>query len=165
MSTKKFFTKSHDETQKIARDVAQAILASSPKSARRQTAVVLALQGDLGAGKTTFVQGFARALGVDEVVNSPTFIILKKFNVSQNVLQNLRPRKVYYKYFYHIDCYRLDKSEDIMHLGFKEIITNPENIVAIEWPEKISSLLPKENIISVNFGHGKGDTRTLTINM
>ncbi len=137
----KYITTGAQETQEIAAEFAKKILRKKPG----KSAVVLALSGDLGAGKTTFLQGFARGLGISEVVNSPTFVILKRF-----------------KNFYHIDCYRLDEPKDILQLGFEEILKNPHNIIAIEWPEKIAGLLPKE-IISIQFTHLEENKRELTV--
>ena len=144
----KFVTNSPDETQKIAAGFAARVLAAAPK----KSATVLGLEGDLGAGKTTFLQGFAKALGITEVVNSPTFVMLKRFKI-----YDLR-----FKNFYHFDCYRRENPEEILGLGFKEIISNPENIVAIEWPEKIAAFLPKE-IISIQFIHKNSTQRVLNI--
>jgi len=149
MSTKKITTNNPAQTQQIADELAHEILAAGSQN----SAVILALRGDLGAGKTTFLQGFARALGIYEVVNSPTFVVMKRFKIKGQQFAN----------FYHIDCYRLDNPEDMSHLGFAEIISNPKNIVAIEWPEKISQILPKEHIISINFDHGAENERTIHI--
>lgn len=101
-------------------------------------AVVLALQGDLGAGKTTFLQGFARGLGIKEKILSPTFVIMKKFKMSE--LRNL----------YHFDCYRVDNPQEILDLGFNEIIADSNNIVAIEWAERIKKILPR-NCLVISF--------------
>ena len=145
---KKSTTKSFQETQKLGQNFAREILAMGPK----KRAVVLALQGDLGAGKTTFLQGFAKGLGMKEVVNSPTFVILKRFTIKKNNFKN----------FYHIDCYRLENPQEILDLGFKEIIANPQNIVAIEWPEKIAEILPKHNI-KIAFKHLEENKREILI--
>lgn len=115
------------QTQKIAKDLAEKILKSQKT---RNCAFVLALRGDLGGGKTTFLQGFAKGLGIKEKILSPTFNIYKKYRVYVN--------------FYHFDCYRIEKPKEILNLGFKEIISNSQNIVAIEWAEKIKTLLPKD---------------------
>ena len=96
----------------------------------KKLARVLGLTGDLGAGKTTFLQGFAKGLGIKEKILSPTFIIIRR-------LRN----------FYHIDCYRIKKPKEILNLGFKEIMSDPKNIVAIEWAERIRPLLPKSAIL------------------
>ena len=139
---------SAEETQKVAADLAVEILHQKPG----QTAVVLALQGDLGAGKTTFLQGFAKALGITEKVNSPTFVLMKRFKISD----------IRFKNFYHIDCYRIESEKDLLHLGFKEIISNPQNIVAIEWSERVKKILPKK-VVTINFKHGKESERSIDI--
>lgn len=122
------FTKSPSETKKLAEALAKGILEQETKSKK---AIVIGLTGQLGSGKTTFLQGFAKGLGVKEKILSPTFILMKKFQIPKS------------KTFYHIDCYRLEKPEEILALGFKEIISNPGNIVAIEWTERIRKILPK----------------------
>ena len=174
MSTKKFISKSVRSTKEIAAKFAGQILRSRLQSNRGSTmksgqkpsksAVVLALQGELGSGKTTFLQGFAKGLGIKEKILSPTFIVMKKFKIPKkiSIAYSLRPQGVCYKYFFHFDCYRLNSEKDLEGLGFKEIISNPQNIVAIEWPEKIKSLLPK-NKISIKFKHINKTTRNLTI--
>jgi len=123
----KHITKSFEETQEIGQNFAREILAAKPQ----KSATVLALQGDLGAGKTTFLQGFAKGLGIEEVVNSPTFIVMKRFKI-----YDLR-----FKNFYHFDLYRLENEKDADFLNFQEIMKDPKNIIAIEWPEKISKIL------------------------
>ncbi|MBI1866304.1 MAG: tRNA (adenosine(37)-N6)-threonylcarbamoyltransferase complex ATPase subunit type 1 TsaE [Candidatus Staskawiczbacteria bacterium] len=130
---KKIITSSAKKTQELGKILAKEIL----KQNLNKTALVLALQGDLGGGKTTFLQGFAKGLGIKERILSPTFVILKRFKID---IKN-------FKNFYHIDCYRLNNAKDINKLGFKDIILNPENIVAIEWPERIKKILPKSTII------------------
>lgn len=94
--------------------------------------VVLALSGPLGAGKTTFVQGIASALGIQEPVSSPTFVYL-------NLYQGTYP-------LYHFDLYRLKKSSDFLALGFEEYL-EADGIAVIEWPERIGSLLPPSSLI------------------
>lgn len=144
----KFITNNFEETQMAGQNFAREILAKKPGS----QAVVLALSGDLGAGKTTFLQGFARGLGIEEVVNSPTFIIMKKFEI----------RNSKFEMFYHFDLYRLESQKDVEFLDLKEIIADPKNIVAIEWPEKITSLLP-ENAIKITFSHLQENKREIVI--
>ena len=141
-------TNNFEETQKLGENFAHEILLKD----LQKTATVLALSGDLGAGKTTFLQGFAKGLGIEEIVNSPTFVIMKKFKLQASSFKN----------FYHLDCYRLNSPEEILHLGFEEVISNPKNIVAIEWPEKIKKLLPLESI-DVSFTATKENVRVLTI--
>ena len=133
---KKIITKSENETKKLGRKIARKILKKGPK----KTAMVLALKGDLGGGKTTFLKGFAEGLGIEEKILSPTFIIMKKFSISNSQFSN----------FYHFDCYRISKAKEILNLGFKEIVENPKNIVAIEWAERVEKILPKK-VIHINF--------------
>jgi len=146
----KIITKSQKETQEFAQKIAQQLI----KNGLKNRAVVVALSGDLGAGKTTFTQGFAKGLGLKEKILSPTFIIMKRFKLLDSN----------FKYLYHIDCYRLHSEKDLLHLDFKEVLKNQENIVVIEWPEKIKKIIPKKNIIRINFLHLESHQRKLIIN-
>lgn len=136
-------TTSQNQTKKLATEIANNISESGP--------VVFGLEGELGAGKTTFVQGFAKALGIEEKVLSPTFLILKQFNIpkSERVL-------------YHIDCYRIQGPKDILQLGWEKIIQDTNSIIIIEWPERIKDILP-DNTKTIRFTHDGGDKRTIEI--
>src|SRR4030043_1323784 len=116
----KFVSNSPGKTKKIGNILAKEILEGFP----RGKAVVLGLTGDLGGGKTTFLQGFALGLGVKEKVLSPTFIIFRKNRIGENPV---------FRNFFHFDCYRIGKPKEVLPLGFKDIISDPKNIVAIEW--------------------------------
>ena len=118
---KENITSSITQTRKLAEKIAQKII----KKGLEGQAFVIGLKGNLGGGKTTFVQGFAKGFGIKEKILSPTFVIYKKFQSSKDLN------------FYHFDCYRINNPKEIFELGFKKIISNPKNIVAIEWPEKI----------------------------
>ena len=109
-------------------------------------AVVVALEGELGAGKTTFVQKFAKAIGIKESVLSPTFVILKKYG---NLV--------------HIDAYRLKNSKELENLGIHDLIADPSNIIFIEWAEHVKDILPK-NHITIKFEHVNETTRKISIN-
>jgi len=124
-------TNSSNQTKKLGEALAKKI-----KSRKKDKALVLGLSGDLGGGKTTFLQGFAKGLGIKQRILSPTFVILKRFKIKDLRINN----------FYHIDCYRLNRDKEILALGFKEIILDSENIVAIEWAERIEKILPKNTI-------------------
>lgn len=89
---------------------------------------VVSLTGDLGAGKTTFVQGAATSLGVHEAVLSPTFTLVREYQGSVPV--------------YHLDVYRLDRIQDVIDLGFEELL-DQEGIVFIEWGDAVVALLPE----------------------
>jgi tRNA threonylcarbamoyladenosine biosynthesis protein TsaE len=127
---KKIFTKNEKETERLGLKIAKRIL----KSKRGMVAKILALYGELGAGKTTFLKGFAKGLGIKEKILSPTFILIRKFQIPKHKFQS----------FYHIDCYRIKKEKELLTLGLKEIMRNPKNIVAIEWAERIKKFLPKK---------------------
>lgn len=147
---KLYTTKNYKQTQKLGKVLAREIL----KIGLQKQAVVLGLRGNLGGGKTTFLQGFAEGLGVGEKILSPTFVILKKFKISRNNFKN----------FYHIDCYRLNDSKDILELDFKTIISDPKNIIAIEWPEKVRDILP-EGVVNIYFEFVDKTKRKIEIKM
>jgi len=119
-------SKSLKQTNKIALGLAK-------KALKSKRPFILGLKGNLGSGKTTFIQGFAKGLGIKDRILSPTFVILKRFKIKD-------------KNFYHIDCYRIKSPKEILDLGFKEIISNSQNIVAIEWADKIKKIMPKDTI-------------------
>jgi tRNA threonylcarbamoyladenosine biosynthesis protein TsaE len=114
------------------------------------------LSGDLGAGKTTFVQSVGKILGIKKKIVSPTFVLMKRYAIS------LSGRSTSGKYdnLYHIDAYRLE-GKNIKHelklLGFEEIIKNPKNILFIEWPEILKGNLPKK-LIKIKIKH-KGENQ------
>ncbi|EKE21898.1 MAG: hypothetical protein ACD_7C00096G0015 [uncultured bacterium] len=128
---REMITNSADETRDLGKK-----MASNCKGGE-----VICLKGDLGAGKTTFSQGFLRELGAEGALTSPTFVVMKQYAIKKNVL-NL-------KSIYHIDTYRVG-SKDILDLGWEEIIKDKQNIVLVEWPEKIKDILP-EYSIWINF--------------
>jgi len=131
-------TTTFGQTRKLGEKLAKEIL----RKKFGKTALVIGLEGELGGGKTAFLQGFAKGLGIKEKILSPTFVIYKKFKVQNpNVKSNPKSK---FQNFYHFDCYRIQKSKEILDLGFKEIISNPENIVAIEWADKIKKIMPKD---------------------
>lgn len=116
---KQYQTFSEKETKNLAKKMAGKIKSG-----------VIALTGELGAGKTTFVQGFAKGLGIKEKIISPTFVLIRQYPIPNTS-----------RILYHIDLYRL---EGFTELGLKEIIGDPNNIVLIEWAEKIKNDLPEK---------------------
>ena len=111
---------------------------------------VVALTGELGSGKTTFVQGFAKGLGIKERVISPTFVLIRQHKIPKTK-----------KTLYHVDLYRLDKT-NFDNIGINEIITGPQNIVIIEWAEKVEGLLPK-GTIWISFENIDSHTKSITV--
>ncbi len=125
-STRQHISKSLGETEQIAQDFLKTCVTQEGK------ALVIGLSGDLGAGKTAFTQAIAQTLGVKEIVTSPTFIIEKIYKLHSSEFEHL----------IHIDAYRLESGEELLHLGWKEIISNSKNLIFIEWPEKVADILP-----------------------
>lgn len=107
---------------------------------------VVSLTGDLGAGKTTLVQGAARALGVEEPVTSPSFILVKEYGGTVPV--------------YHMDVYRLDRMQEVLDLGFEDFL-DPQGVLFIEWGSVIDALLP-DSSLEVELHVADGDERLLT---
>ncbi|MBI2055478.1 MAG: tRNA (adenosine(37)-N6)-threonylcarbamoyltransferase complex ATPase subunit type 1 TsaE [Candidatus Sungbacteria bacterium] len=147
----RYESRSAARTKRIAEDILRSML---PKRDKR--ALVLALVGELGSGKTTFVQGLARALGIKEKVKSPTFVLSKWYK--------LRKKNPVFRYFVHVDAYRLGKISEAKHLGLPEIFKDKEAIVAVEWAERVERLVPK-NAIWVRFQHKTKNTRAISLKM
>ncbi|MEI6479535.1 MAG: tRNA (adenosine(37)-N6)-threonylcarbamoyltransferase complex ATPase subunit type 1 TsaE [bacterium] len=135
---------SEKETKFFAASLAEKIISAPHKKAG---AFVIKLNGDLGAGKTTFTQGFSKTLGITRRITSPTFVIMKRHITKHG----------YYKNLYHIDAYRMKQIKDMNPLGFVEIIKNPNNIILIEWAENIKSPLLR-GAASVTFSYGKKES-------
>ena len=125
------FTQSFQETQKLGRELVKNLIPGQ----------VICLSGNLGSGKTTFVQGLLRGLKVKGPYTSPTFVIMKQYK-SKAESQKL-------KAIYHIDAYRV-KEKDILSLGWEEIIMQPGNLVIVEWAERIKKIIPA-NAQWINF--------------
>ena len=95
-------------------------------------ATILALEGDLGAGKTTLTKAIAKELGVAETVISPTFVIAKFYETSGP-----------FKRLAHVDAYRIESEDELRVLNWKDILSEPETLVIIEWPERIAGSIPE----------------------
>lgn len=111
---------------------------------------VVALVGDLGAGKTTFVQGLAKAFGVKERVTSPTFVYMHVHKTKEDGLL-----------FVHVDAYRGD-ANTLREIGLAEYLADPHAIVVIEWADKVEELLP-DDAIRLEFAHVEGGVRSVRI--
>ena len=148
-----------EEMHSFASDVASAFVKKA------EAPVVFGLRGDLGSGKTTFAQGFAKALGIQEKVLSPTFLIIKKYEIRNTKSETNSKFKIQNSKFsalYHIDCYRLRGRKEIEELGWNDIIANPKHIVLVEWPERIQGAMPKNSVL-LDFKTEEGDKRLITL--
>lgn len=129
-------TTSAKETQKIGAELA--------KSGAR----IVCLYGELGSGKTTFTQGFAKGLGITSRLLSPTFIIVRRYDIPSSE-----------KYFCHVDLYRVNNIGD---LGLEEIFADPHAFVVIEWADRLRDMLPKKRI-DIYFSVDEHDKHTISI--
>lgn len=131
----------------MAREAARFIETVEPQTGE---ATVVALSGELGAGKTTFAQAAARALGVEETVNSPTFVLEKIYALSGQKWERL----------IHIDAYRLKSVDELRTLGWNEIVADKHNLIVIEWPENVPRAIP-ETARHISIDIGEGEARTI----
>lgn len=136
-----------NDLEKIAIDLIKKISKTKAKGA-----TVVALRGDLGSGKTTLTQHLCNELGIKNKIISPTFVIMKKYPIQSEKFKSL----------IHIDAYRLNKKEEMVHLGWNEILSNNENIIIVEWPENIKELIPG-NAIKIELSHIDEKTRGIAI--
>jgi tRNA threonylcarbamoyladenosine biosynthesis protein TsaE len=124
--------------------LAARVLGGASNISPRKKALVFALRGDLGAGKTTFAQGFLKGLGFKKRAPSPTFVLIRRHSLKKRSLgkrSRRSGRKVFTDVF-HVDAYRLKKPGHLAALGFKEILADPRHIVLIEWPERVARIVP-----------------------
>lgn len=138
---KEYLTTDSKQTKKIAEELVKADLHSN----------VVLLEGDLGAGKTTFAQGALKTLGAEGPFTSPTFVIMKCYALGDEKFEKI----------FHFDCYRVE-SDDILELGWEEIISNPKNLVLVEWPERIKKIWPKQ-FVKISFDIFEKDKRRISI--
>jgi tRNA threonylcarbamoyladenosine biosynthesis protein TsaE len=115
--------------------------------AGKSRATVLALQGNLGAGKTTFVQALAKELGVATVVQSPTYVLMKSYPLAHGQ----------FKMLIHIDAYRFEKPEEFAALKPDTFLSDPANLVCIEWPEKVGGMLSVPDLVITFSAEGTGE--------
>ena len=117
---------SREQTEKIAQELTKSLKGGE----------VIALFGDLGTGKTVFVKGLARGLGIKKRITSPTFVFMKSYDlkIGQKPLT-----------FYHLDLYRIASGLEAQNLGIDELFSS-DSIVVLEWAEKIKDILPKKRI-------------------
>ncbi len=114
-------------------------------------ATLVTLAGELGAGKTAFTQAVAKALGVEESVTSPTFVLEKIYGLTKSIFKRL----------IHIDAYRLEKGSDLTPLGFDELMQDTGNLILREWPERVADALP-DPAVKISIIVNADNSRTIT---
>ncbi|MBQ9754578.1 MAG: tRNA (adenosine(37)-N6)-threonylcarbamoyltransferase complex ATPase subunit type 1 TsaE [Lentisphaeria bacterium] len=137
---KTVYSRSEEETEKIASEIAAAL---SPGD-------TVLLRGNLGAGKTVFSRGFARGLGCEDTLSSPTYTIVQEYQLPSGAR------------LYHMDLYRIADAASALGFGVDEFIDDPKAYKLIEWPERIESLLP-EKCLTVEITHKGDEERSLRI--
>ena len=144
---KVYITNNSAETKKLGRDFAKAL----------EKGDLVCLYGDLGSGKTTFAQGLAQGLEIKEKIISPTFIIVRCYELQT---QNSKLKSLEAETFYHIDLYRMESVNDLRELGLEEILENQSSITAIEWAEKMKDLPEKR--IDIKFAYEGENKRKIS---
>jgi tRNA threonylcarbamoyladenosine biosynthesis protein TsaE len=129
-SDRSYITKSPAETAEIGAAFANTVT-SAWKSGNPDVPSLFFLYGDLGSGKTTFSQGFAGRLGITSRLLSPTFIIVRRYNLSDDT-----------RYLYHLDLYRTHTARELDELGIDEIVSDRKSCVLVEWAEKFGNRIP-----------------------
>lgn len=128
-----YITHSAEETRNLGKKLAQEIAPGT----------VLCLAGDLGAGKTTFTQGFLEELGAARPYVSPTFVIMKQYDLPRRQAGLTVPTANGIERIYHADAYRVEE-KDFVTLGFAEWCEDKKGIVILEWPERVKNLIPRD---------------------
>ena len=126
-----YISKNIKDTEGIAKDFMNKI-----KGGGNSSATVVGLYGELGAGKTHFVQSVGKIFGIKRKINSPTFVVMKRYSLG---------KASRFKNLFHLDAYRLKNEKELLHLGWAEIIADPLNIIFIEWPENVKKAMPKKH--------------------
>lgn len=116
-----------DAIDAVAEELLRAV------SPQENTATLVTLSGDLGAGKTTLSQAIGRALGVKETIVSPTFVIMKRYATKDARFSTL----------VHIDAYRLKGKGELVPLGWEMLLREPRTLILLEWPERVEGAIPK----------------------
>jgi tRNA threonylcarbamoyladenosine biosynthesis protein TsaE len=155
-------SKSLEETENIAKNFIGKLSLGV-----HDTALVVGLYGDLGSGKTTFTQAIGKLFGIQEDITSPTYVIEKIYpirtnavNATSNGTSDINHDK--FEKFVHIDAYRLDSAKELLSLDWKRTFADSKNIIFIEWPERVSEILP-ENHAKIFFKFISEDEREIEI--
>ena len=135
-----YISNSEEETEYIAFNIAKNIPFGS----------CVGLRGNLGTGKTVFARGFARGLGIDDIISSPTFTLVKEYHAGND------------RWLYHLDLYRITNVESALVFGIDEYLNDSNAIVLIEWPERIHELFAPDSIF-IDIERTGQDTRKISV--
>jgi tRNA threonylcarbamoyladenosine biosynthesis protein TsaE len=163
LKTKIYRTSSSEETKRLGEELAAELFHGKKRASfgARKNAAVVILSGELGAGKTTFVQGFLKGAGIRGRAPSPTFVIMRHYRLSGIAAE-------VFSQIIHMDAYRLQptvakNAAHLAALGFEEMVEDPRNIVLIEWGERIMAAVPKD-ALRIQFRYDKKEgMRVITI--
>lgn len=134
-------TSSREDSEKFGEAFARALPVGS----------VVAMYGDLGAGKTVIARGFARGLGISEAVSSPTYTIVQEYDIPGSSRR-----------FYHLDLYRIADENAALGFGVDEFLSDPDAWTLLEWPSRIQGILPPE-VITLSIEKLSEDERRITL--
>ncbi|MEK7609890.1 MAG: tRNA (adenosine(37)-N6)-threonylcarbamoyltransferase complex ATPase subunit type 1 TsaE [Patescibacteria group bacterium] len=161
---KEYPSHSLEETEKIAKNWLGDLVRDAQGRFARDEAMVVGLSGHLGSGKTTFTQIIGKLLGITEIITSPTFVIMKIYEIGKNDQcsttnvqlpdtnrkseQKLseQAKVIPWKRLIHIDAYRLESGKELDALNFEKLVSDSDNLILIEWPENVKSVLLPENL-------------------
>lgn len=153
---KRLIAHSVAETEQIAGNWLKEAAQKYPRMGEASDkALIIGLSGHLGAGKTAFVKAVAKALGIKEILTSPTFVIMKLYEIPEGHSHSQWP----WKRLVHIDAYRLEQPEELEALDFEALTADPHDLIMVEWPanvklsaaETLGFELKKEGIVEVSF--------------
>jgi tRNA threonylcarbamoyladenosine biosynthesis protein TsaE len=151
----RYRTRSARETRGLGELLGQEIGKTRLKT---RGALIVALLGDLGSGKTTFIQGFARGIGVKRRTVSPTFTIMRRYAISRTVAAY----RTGFRSLVHVDAYRVHKPAELKIIRFEEWLADPTALVLIEWADLVRPRIPR-TALRVRFEHQRGDARAIVI--
>lgn len=138
---KEYISENLESTAAIASELADSLKGGE----------LIALSGNLGAGKTIFVKSLAKFLGVKEEITSPTFVLMKIYTARVRDIRQL----------VHVDCYRLEAQNDLSDIGLEEYLDDPTSVMVIEWADKIAQL--PQNTITIKIDYLTDTKRKITI--
>jgi len=132
---------------------AEAVRLVNGLTTKEDEATLVTLSGELGAGKTAFVKAVAKVFGIEETVNSPTFVLEKIYQLGGPTAK--------FERLIHIDAYRLENGNNLAQIGFDEIMKDAKNLILLEWPEKVAGALPKPTV-NISFRVLPNDSRIIS---